>query len=640
MKVIKRDGRAVDYDKSKIETAIEKANQEVLSQNRAQEVDRKGMIHYIEELNKKRILVEDIQDIIEEKLMELKKYELAKKYIVYRYTRALVRKQNTTDETILGIIRNDSNNEYFEKDNMTAAMQRNYISAEVSRDLTQRLLLPEKIAKADEDGILYFHNADYFVHPMVGNSYISIGDMLDNGTVINGKMIESPKSFLVACIVATQIIAGLSGNQYGGQTIDMSHFGKYLRKSYDKFKLQIEKEYKGKMSEEYIEDLANTRVRSELESGVQMIQYQINVLETINGKKPVVTLFLHIREDDEYLKENIMVIEEILKQRYEGIKDEEGKEITPEFPRLVYVLDENNALKGGKYDYLTRLAIKCSLKRGYPRYISAKKMRENYKGNVFSPIGETDFLIPIKNEKGEYTFEGRFSQGLVTINLPQIAIIADGDENKFWKLLNERLELCFEALMCRHYALVGIRSSISPLHWEHGALSRIEKEEKIDKMLNNNYSIITLGYMGIYEMVQLMKGVSQAEKEGKEFALKVIKHLNSVIEKWRKETNIGFVLSAVNSKSVLTRFLSTDREKFGIIKNITDKACYTGAYYLSQNEKIETYEKLELDSEFQNNSLGGAISYVDINENIEEEELKKLINYIYENVQYTKLVTK
>ena len=300
MKVIKRDGRAVDYDKSKIETAIEKANQEVLSQNRASKEDIKGIITYIEELNKKRILVEDIQDIIEEKLMELKKYELAKKYIVYRYTRALVRKQNTTDETILGIIRNDSNNEYFEKDNMTAAMQRNYISAEVSRDLTQRLLLPEKIAKADEDGILYFHNADYFVHPMVGNSYINIGDMLDNGTVINGKMIESPKSFLVACIVATQIIAGLSGNQYGSQTIDMLHFGKYLRKSYDKFKLQIEKEYKGKMSEECIEDLANTRVRSELESGVQMIQYQINVLETINGKKPVVTLFLHIREDDEY----------------------------------------------------------------------------------------------------------------------------------------------------------------------------------------------------------------------------------------------------------------------------------------------------------------------------------------------------
>ncbi len=638
MKVIKRDGRAVDYDRTKIQTAIEKANQEVALANRASAEDIKGIITYIEELNKKRILVEDIQDIIEEKLMELKKYELAKKYIVYRYTRALVRKQNTTDETILGIIRNDSNNEYFEKNNMTAAMQRNYISAEVSRDLTKRLLLPEKIAKADEDGILYFHNADYFVHPMIGNSYINIGDMLDNGTVINGKMIESPKSFLVACIVATQIIAGLSGNQYGGQTIDMSHFGKYLRKSYKKFRLQIEKEYKGKMSEEYIEDLISKRVKSELESGIQMIQYQINVLETINGKKPVVTLFLHIKENDEYIKENIMVIEEVLKQRYQGIKDEEGREITPEFPRLVYVLDENNSLQGGKYDYLTKLAIKCSLKRGYPRYISAKKMRENYKGNVFGPIGETDFLTPLKNENGEYIFEGRFSQGIVSINLPQIAIIADGDENKFWKMLDERLELCFEALMCRHYALVGIRSNISPLHWEHGALSRMKKEERIDKMLLNNYSIITLGYMGIYETTKLIKGMSQAEKEGREFALKTIKHLKNTVEKWKKETNIAFVLSAVNSKEVLTRFLSIDREKYGIIKDVTDKTCYTGAYYLSQNEELETYERLSMESEFQNNSLGGAISYIKVDENIEEEELKKLMEYIYENVQYVKLI--
>lgn len=635
MKVIKRDGRAVDYDRTKIQIAIEKANQEVVPAKRASAKDIKGIITYIEELDKKRILVEDIQDIIEEKLMELKKYELAKKYVVYRYTRALVRKQNTTDETILGIIRNDSNNEYFEKDNMTAAMQRNYISAEVSRDLTKRLLLPEKIAKADEDGILYFHNADYFVHPMIGNSYINIGDMLDNGTVINGKMIESPKSFLVACIVATQIIAGLSGNQYGGQTIDMSHFGKYLKRSYEKFRIQIEKEYKGKMSEEYIEDLIRKRVKSELESGIQMIQYQINVLETINGRKPVVTLFLYIKENDEYIKENVMIIEEILKQRYQGIKNEEGEEITPQYPRLVYVLDENNSLQGGKYDYLTKLAVKCSLKRGYPRYISAKKMRENYKGNVFAPIGETDFLTPIKNDNGEYIFEGRFSQGIVSINLPQIAIISDGEEKKFWELLDERLELCFEALMCRHYALVGIRSSISPLHWEHGALSRIEKEERIDKMLLNNYSIITLGYTGIYETTKLIKGVSQ--KEGKDFALKIIKHLNDTTKKWKKETNIEFVLSAVNSKEVLTRFLSIDREKYGIIKDITDKSCYTGGYYLGQNEELETYERLSLESEFINNSLGGAISYIKIDENIEEEELKKLVEYIYEKIQYIKL---
>ena len=638
MKVIKRDGRAVDYDRTKIQIAIEKANQEVVITNRASAEDIKEIITYIEALNKKRILVEDIQDIIEEKLMELKKYELAKKYIVYRYTRALVRKQNTTDETILGIIRNDSNNEYFEKDNMTAAMQRNYISAEVSRDLTKRLLLPEKIAKADEDGVIYFHDADYFVHPMIGNSYINIGDMLDNGTVINGKMIESPKSFLVACIVATQIIAGLSGNQYGGQTIDMSHFGKYLKRSYEKFRIQIEKEYKGKLSEEYIEDLIRKRVKSELESGIQMIQYQINVLETINGRKPVVTLFLHIKENDEYIKENIMIIEEILKQRYQGIKNEEGEKITPEFPRLIYVLDENNSLQGGKYDYLTKLAVKCSLKRGYPRYISAKKMKENHKGNVFGPMGETDFLTPIKNDRGEYVFEGRFSQGIVSINLPQIAIISEEDENKFWKLLDERLELCFEALMCRHYALIGIHSSISPLHWEHGALSRIGKEERIDKMLLNNYSIITLGYMGIYETTKLIKGVSQIGKEGKAFALKIIKHLNDTTKKWKKETNIEFVLSAVNSKEVLTRFLSIDREKYGIIKDITDKSYYTGGYYLGQNEELETYERLSLESEFINNSLGGAISYIKIDENMREEELEKLIKYIYENIQYIKLI--
>lgn len=636
MKVIKRDGRAVDYDRTKIQIAIEKANQEVVISNRASAEDIKEIIIYIEALNKKRILVEDIQDIIEEKLMELKKYELAKKYIVYRYTRALVRKQNTTDETILGIIRNDSNNEFFEKDNMTASMQRNYISAEVSRDLTKRLLLPEKIAKADEDGIIYFHDADYFVHPMIGNSYINIGDMLDNGTVINGKMIESPKSFLVACIVATQIIAGLSGNQYGGQTIDMSHFGKYLKRSYEKFRIQIEKEYKGKLSEEYIEDLIRKRVKSELESGIQMIQYQINVLETINGRKPVVTLFLYIKENDEYIKENVMIIEEILKQRYQGIKNEEGEKITPEFPRLVYILDENNSLQGGKYDYLTKLAVKCSLKRGYPRYISAKKMKENHKGNVFGPMGETDFLTPIKNDRGEYVFEGRFSQGIVSINLPQIAIISEEDENKFWKLLDERLELCFEALMCRHYALIGIHSSISPLHWEHGALSRIGKEERIDKMLLNNYSIITLGYIGIYETTKLMKGVSQ--KEGKDFALKIIKHLNDTTKKWKKETNIEFVLSAINSKEVLTRFLNIDREKYGIIKDITDKSCYTGGYYLGQNEELETYERLSLESEFINNSLGGAISYIKIDENMREEELEKLIKYIYENIQYIKLI--
>lgn len=640
MKVIKRDGRAVDYDRTKIQTAIEKANQEVTTVNRASKEDIKGIITYIEELNKKRILVEDIQDIIEEKLMELKKYELAKKYIVYRYTRALVRKQNTTDETILGVIRSDNNNEYLENNNMTAAMQRNYISGEVSRDLTKRLLLPEKIAKSEEDGILYFHDADYFVHPMIGSSYINIGDMLDNGTVINGTMIESPKSFLVACIVATQIVAGLSGNQYGGQTIDMIHFGKYLRRSYDKFKLQIEKEYKEKLSKEYIEDLVKKRVKSELESGIQMIQYQINVLKTISGRNPLVTLFLHIEENDEYINENVMIIEEILKQRYDGIKGENGDEITPKFPELIYVLNENNSLNGGKYDYLTRLAIKCSLKRGYPNYISSKKMKENYKGNIFSPIGEANFLTPMKNSKGEYIFEGRFNQGIVSINLPQIAIISDGNEERFWKLLDERLELCFEALMCRHYALVGIQAKISPLHWRYGAISRLNREERIDKLLLNGYSTITLGYVGIYEMTKVMKGTSQASKEGKEFAISVIKYLKDTVDRWKGETGIDFVLNAINLKEVLTKFASTDREKFGIIKDVTDKGSYTPAYYLKSEEEIDIYERLSLENKFQNLSLGGGISQIEVDKNVEETNIEKIINFIYNNAQYIKLIVK
>ena len=486
MKVIKRDGRAVDYDRTKIKVAIEKANKEVKASERATKEEIKGIIEYIEELGKKRMLVEDIQDIIEQKLMELDRYELAKKYIVYRYRRALVRKQNTTDETILGIIRNDNKElaeENSNKNTMLASTQRDYIAGEVSRDLTRRLLLPEKISKANEEGVLHFHDADYFVQPIFNCCLINIADMLDNGTVMNGKMIESPKSFQVACTVTTQIIAAVASNQYGGQSVDMIHLGKYLRKSYDKYKKQIEEKYKGKLPKEIIEDLVQDRVKTELKSGVQTIQYQINTLMTTNGQSPFVTLFLHLEKDDPYIKENAMIIEEILRQRYERIKNEAGVYVTPAFPKLVYVLDECNNLTGGEYDYLTKLAVKCSAKRMYPDYISAKKMRENYEGNVFSPMGCRSFLSPWKDENGNYKFEGRFNQGVVSINLPQIAIIADGDEKKFWKLLDERLDLCFEALMCRHYALLGTQSDISPIHWQHGAIARLKKGEKIDKLL-------------------------------------------------------------------------------------------------------------------------------------------------------------
>ena len=644
MKIIKRDGRIVDYDRQKIEVAIEKANRDVTGKEKATQKEIKEIIDYIESLGKRRILVEDVQDIIEEKLMEIGKYKLAKEYIVYRYNRALVRKSNTTDESILGLIRNENKElaeENSNKNTMLASTQRDYIAGEVSRDLTNRLLLPEKIVKAHQEGILHFHDADYFVQPIFNCCLINIGDMLDNGTVMNGKLIESPKSFQVACIVMTQIIAAVASNQYGGQSVDIKHLGKYLRKSYNKYKKQIEEKYKGKLSGSTIEELVDARVRHELESGVQTIQYQINTLMTTNGQTPFVTLFLHLDEKDPYIKENAMIIEEILKQRIQGVKNEAGVYVTPAFPKLVYVLDENNCLKGGKYDYLTRLAVKCSAKRMYPDYISAKKMRENYEGNVFSPMGCRSFLSPWKDENGNYKFEGRFNQGVVSINLPQIAIIADGDEEKFWKLLDERLELCKEALMCRHYALLGTTSDISPIHWQYGAIARLGKGEKIDKLLYGGYSTMSLGYIGIYEMTKLMKGVSHTTPEGHDFALKVMKYLRGATDKWKKETNIGFALYGTPAESLCYKFARLDKEKFGTIKDVTDKGYYTNSYHVDVREKIDAFEKLSFESEFQKISSGGAISYVEI-PNMQHNiiALETAVKFIYDNIQYAEFNTK
>ena len=644
MKIIKRDGRIVDYDRQKIEVAIEKANRDVTGKEKATQKEIKEIIDYIESLGKRRILVEDVQDIIEEKLMEIGKYKLAKEYIVYRYNRALVRKSNTTDESILGLIRNENKElaeENSNKNTMLASTQRDYIAGKVSRDLTNRLLLPEKIVKAHKEGILHFHDADYFVQPIFNCCLINIGDMLDNGTVMNGKLIESPKSFQVACIVMTQIIAAVASNQYGGQSVDIKHLGKYLRKSYNKYKKQIEEKYKGKLSGSTIEELVDARVRHELESGVQTIQYQINTLMTTNGQTPFVTLFLHLDEKDPYIKENAMIIEEILKQRIQGVKNEAGVYVTPAFPKLVYVLDENNCLKGGKYDYLTRLAVKCSAKRMYPDYISAKKMRENYEGNVFSPMGCRSFLSPWKDENENYKFEGRFNQGVVSINLPQIAIIADGDEDKFWKLLDERLELCKEALMCRHYALLGTTSDISPIHWQYGAIARLEKGEKIDKLLYGGYSTMSLGYIGIYEMTKLMKGVSHTTPEGHDFALKVMKYLRGATDKWKKETNIGFALYGTPAESLCYKFARLDKEKFGTIKDVTDKGYYTNSYHVDVREKIDAFEKLSFESEFQKISSGGAISYVEI-PNMQHNiiALETAVKFIYDNIQYAEFNTK
>ena len=644
MKIIKRDGSIVDYNPEKIRIAIKKANNEVSKKERATEAEIDEIITYIEDMKKSRILVEDIQDIIEQKLMALEKYQLAKTYITYRYTRALVRKSNTTDESILGLIRNENKElaeENSNKNTMLASTQRDYIAGEVSRDLTNRLLLPEKIVKAHQDGILHFHDADYFVQPIFNCCLVNIGDMLDKGTVMNGKLIESPKSFQVACIVMTQIIAAVASNQYGGLSVDMKHLGKYLRKSYNKYKKQIEEKYKGKLSGSTIEELVETRVVHELESGVQTIQYQINTLMTTNGQTPFVTLFLHLEENDPYIKENAMIIEEILKQRIQGIKNEAGVYVTPAFPKLVYVLDEHNCLKGGKYDYLTRLAVKCSAKRMYPDYISAKKMRENYEGNVFSPMGCRSFLSPWKDEKGNYKFEGRFNQGVVSINLPQVAIISEGNEEKFWKLLDERLELCKEALMCRHYALLGTISDVSPIHWQYGAIARLQKGEKIDKLLYGGYSTMSLGYIGIYEMTKLMKGVSHTTLEGREFALKVMKHLRETTDKWKKETNIGFALYGTPAESLCYKFARIDKEKFGTIEDVTDKGYYTNSYHVDVREKIDAFEKLTFESEFQKISSGGAISYVEI-PNMQHNliALETAVKYIYDNIQYAEFNTK
>ena len=638
MKIIKRDGRAVDYDREKIRVAIEKANKEVKQRERASKEDIKGIIEYIEELGKKRMLVEDIQDIIEEKLMELDKYELAKKYIVYRYTRALVRKANTTDESILGLIRNENKElaeENSNKNTLLASTQRDYIAGEVSRDLTKRLLLPEKIVKADQDGVLHFHDADYFVQPIFNCCLINISDMLDNGTVMNGKMIESPKSFQVACTVTTQIIAAVASNQYGGQSVDLIHLGKYLRKSYNKFKKEIEGKYKGKISDDIIEDLVQTRLKAELKAGVQTIQYQINTLMTTNGQSPFVTLFLHLEKDDPYIKENAMIIEEVLRQRYEGNKNEAGVYVTPAFPKLVYVLDEFNNLQGGEYDYLTKLAVKCSAKRMYPDYISAKKMRENYEGNVFSPMGCRSFLSPWKDENGNHKFEGRFNQGVVSINLPQIGIVADGDEEKFWKIFDERLELCKEALMCRHYALLGTHSDISPIHWQYGAIARLEKGEKIDKLLYGGYSTISLGYIGLYEVTKLMTGESHTTGKGHEFAVRVMKHLREATDKWKKETNIGFALYGTPAESLCYKFARIDKEKFGTIKDVTDKGYYTNSYHVDVREKIDAFEKLSFESEFQKISSGGSISYIEIPNMAKNiDALESVVKFIYDNIQY------
>lgn len=644
MKVIKRDGREVTYDRGKIIIAIHKANDEVPISERISDEKIHGIVASIEKLGVNTLQVEEIQDIIEQKLMAERKFVLAKTYIIYRYQRQMIRKSNTTDESILGLIQQTNKYAMEENSNKNAAVastQRDLIAGEVSRDLTNRLLLPEKISKAHEEGILHFHDADYFVQSIFNCCLINISDMLDNGTVMNGKMIESPKSFQVACTVMTQIIAAVASSQYGGQSVDISHLGKYLRKTKEKFLRNYKEKFADILSDEAIEKLAADRTMDELKSGVQTIQYQINTLMTTNGQSPFVTLFLNLKEDDPYKDEVALIIEEILKQRIQGIKNEAGVYITPAFPKLIYVLDEHNCLKGGKYDYLTKLAVECSSKRMYPDYISAKKMRENYEGEVFSCMGCRSFLSPWKDENGNYKWEGRFNQGVVSINLPQMGIIANGNEELFWELMEERLSLCFEALMCRHKALEGTLSDVSPIHWQYGAIARLNPGETIDPLLHNGYSTISLGYIGLYEVTKLMTGVSHTDPKGTAFALKVMNRLREACDTWKRNTGLGFGLYGTPAESLCYRFAEIDKRKFGVIKDVTDKGYYTNSYHVDVREKIDAFSKFKFESQFQTISSGGAISYVEIpNLRHNLPALEELVKYIYDNIQYAEFNTK
>lgn len=638
-KIIKRDGSIAEFDGSKIATAIQNANRDVVEDERATVEQINAIVEAIAiKSNEKTLGVEEIQDLVEIELMKQGRYKLAKEYTLFRYKRALVRKANSTDDTILKLIRNEDKflkEENSNKNTTLASTERDYLAGIVSKDLSMRVLLPQDVVKAHEDGVIHFHDLDYFIQKIPNCCLINVEDVLMNGTVMNGKMIERPKSFVVACTVLTQEIAAVASNQYGGQSVNIKHLGYFLKYTYDKYLTKFQEE-----GRDDAKSLAHSMMMEQLTSGVQTIQYQINTLMTTNGQAPFLTIFLELDHDDEYIEYTALIIEEILKQRLEGIKNEVGIKITPAFPKLVYVLDDWNCLNGGKYDYITKLAARCSAKRMYPDYISAKKMRENY-GDVFSPMGCRSFLSPWKDENGNLKWEGRFNQGVVSLNLPQIAICSNGDEELFWQLLEERLGISYKALMCRHKALEGTLSDVSPVHWQHGAIARLEPGETIDTLLHGGYSTLSLGYIGLYETCKLMTGESNTTEKGQEFSVRVLKRLRAACDAWKASTGLGFALYGTPAESLCYRFAKIDRERYGEIKDVTDKGYYTNSYHIDVREKIDAFTKLKIESQFQQISSGGAISYVEI-PNLEHNPsvMEELIKFIYENVQYGEVNTK
>lgn len=641
LEIIKRDGSVVAFNKSKIEHAILKAMK--YGSGIYEPEIAKTIAEDIEEACLKEGFsptVYRVEDMVYEKLIAYKQDLTAKAYEGYRAVQSFKRETNTTDESILGLLdrsNEDVLNENSNKNGVLASTQRDLVSGEVSKDIARRKLIPAYIVHAHDEGVLHYHDMDYAMQPIHNCMLINLEDMLTNGTVINNKLVESPKSFGTACTIVTQIIAQIASGQYGGNTITIKHIAPFLRVSYNKYY----KKYKEKYSQEMAHELAEERMMEELASGIQTIRYQLSTLHTSNGQAPFSTIYLEIEEGHEYEREMALICEEMIKQRLEGMKNYKGQPIGEEFPKLVYLLDEHNCLEGGKYDYITKLAAKCNTKRLVPDYQSAKIMKKNYDGETFPPMGCRSHLSNWKDENGKYKWYGRFNQGVISLNLVQVALTANKDMDKFWEILEERLELCKEALLVRHNLLLGTTSDVSPIHWQHGGIARLKRGEKIDSLLKDGYSTLSLGYVGVYEMTQVMLGVSHTTKEGEEFALKVMHHLKDTCEKWKKETGLGFGLYGTPGESLTSRFCRIDKQKFGEIKNVTDRMYYTNSYHVHVTEEIDAFSKLKFESQFHDISLGGCISYVevpDMSKNLEAVE--QIINYIYHNIQYAEINTK
>ena len=651
MKIIKRNGAEEDFDNNKIVVAVAKANT-AAGKNKLSLEQIKDIADYVEykcvKLNR-AVSVEEIQDMVENQIMSTGAFELAKDYVRYRYQRSLIRKANTTDNRILSLI--ECNNEDVKQENSNKnptvnSVQRDYMAGEVSKDLTKRMLLPQDIVEADREGIIHFHDSDYFAQHMHNCDLVNLEDMLQNGTVISETRIEKPHSFSTACNIATQIIAQVASNQYGGQSISLAHLAPFVDVSRKKIYAEVQEEVKtfGCMpSEKAIHEVVENRLRKEVTKGVQTIQYQVITLMTTNGQAPFLTVFMYLNEakNEREKKDLAMIIEETLKQRCQGVKNESGVWITPAFPKLIYVLEEDNVNEGTEYYYLTEMAAKCTAKRLVPDYISEKKMMELKEGNCFPVMGCRSALSPWKDENGNYKFYGRFNQGVVTINLVDVALSSGGDMEAFWKIFDERLDLCYRALMCRHNRLRGTLSDAAPILWQNGALARLKKGETIDRLLYGGYSTISLGYAGLYECVKYMTGKSHTDQAATPFALEVMEYMNKACNRWKDETNIGFSIYGSPIESTTYKFAKCLQKRFGNIEGVTDRSYITNSYHVNVSEEIDAFSKLKFESQFQALSTGGAISYVEVpNMQNNIPAVLGIIRYIYDNIMYAELNTK